>query len=252
MRLSQSTPKSKCKTAEIREHLYTLADKNYQEFQRGLVPGNNSIIGVRVPVLRKYAKELLKEQKASDLLQIVANDYYEEILLQGMLIGLQPKPDWETVVAQIKIFVPKIDNWAICDIFCGELKITKNYLEEMYTIIEEYLISEAEFARRFGVVMLLDYYIEEAYLDQLFEKFDMINLDGYYVQMAVAWAVSICLIKYYQRTLAYLEHCTLDDFTYHKALQKAIESYRLTREQKDFLRTKKRNRKKEKHGTTIF
>lgn len=228
----------------IREYLFYMADQKYQEFQSGLVPGNDLIIGVRIPVLRKYAKELLKSCKAAELLQIIADVYYEEVLLQGMVIGLQPKPEWEVVVKQIQGFVPKIDNWAVCDIFCGGLKITKQYKEEMFAVLEPYISSEAEFERRFGIVMLLSYYMEEEWLDKLFFIFERVSLEGYYVQMAVAWAVSICLVKFYQRTLVYLSGCGLDDFTYNKALQKATESYRITKEQKEHLRSLKRVKKR--------
>lgn len=232
------------KAKEIREHLFDIADAKYKEFHSGLVPGNDTIIGVRVPVLRAYAKELLKEEKAERLLEIIADGYYEEIMLQGMVIGLQPKPDYETVMQQVREFVPKIDNWAVCDIFCGGLKIAGKHKEELRPVLEEYLESGKEFERRFAVVMLLDYYIEETYLDWMFEHFDRMNREGYYVQMAVAWAVSVCLVKAYEKTCAWLAHCQLDDFTYNKALQKACESYRLDGQQKDALRKKKRKTQK--------
>lgn len=228
------------KTQAIKKHLFQLTDVKYKEFHGGLVPGCDTILGVRVPVLRQYAKELLKEERAETLLQVIDCQYYEEIMLRGMVIGLQPKPEWEVVKQQIQDFVPLINNWAICDIFCAGLKITKKQKEEVLEIILEYIESEQEYERRFAVVMLLDYYIEESYLQKLFELFDSMNREGYYVQMAVAWAISVCLVKYYEETLAYLEKCQLDDFTFNKALQKGLESYRLTPEQKNRIRNKKR------------
>ncbi len=110
----------------------------------------------------------------------------------------------------------------------------------MFKFLQKYLKSSKEFEIRFGVVMLLDYYVEEQYLDKLFEIFDSIKNTEYYVQMAVAWAISICLIKYYDQTCTYLENAILDDFTYNKAIQKAIESYRISDEKKAFLRKMKR------------
>lgn len=225
---------------EIRENLFALAEETYKEFHCGLVPGKDTIIGIRVPVLRRYAKNLLREAKAEELLKVIGNDYDEEIMLQGMIIGLQPKPDYAIVMKQIGRFVPKIDNWAVCDTFCAGLKITKKHKDEMFQFVQTYVYTREEFARRFVVVMLLSYYIEETYLDKVFAIFDNIKKEGYYVQMAVAWALSVCLVKYYDRTLDYLAKCRLDDFTYNKALQKAIESYRLTKEQKEVIRTKKR------------
>lgn len=232
-------------TADIEEHLFKISDADYKAFHSGLVPDCKTLIGVRVPVLRQYARELLKGNTAEFLLSVVGENWYEEQMLKGMLIGLQPTPQWEQVKRQIEEFVPLIDNWAVCDTFCAGLKITKKKKEEVYELIEVYIRSEKEFERRFAVVMLLDYYVEEGYLRQIFELIDGMNRDGYYVQMAVAWALSVCLVKYYEQTLSYLSGCKLEDFTYNKTLQKGIESYRLTKEQKECLRNKKERRYKD-------
>lgn len=224
---------------KIKEKLLELADPKYKEFHSGLCPGTDNIIGVRVPVLRNYAKELAKQYQINELLKQIDNQYYEEIMLQGMLIGLA-KQDFETTQKQIEEFVPKIDNWAVCDVFCAGLKVTKKKKEEMWQLIQKYLLSDQEFEIRFAVVMILDYYIEEKYLEKDFKIFDCITSQTYYVQMAVAWAISICLIKFYDKTIKYLETAKLDDFTYHKALQKAIESYRMTEEKKQVLREMKK------------
>lgn len=224
---------------EIKKELFKLADKKYKEFHGGLCPGTDNIIGVRVPVLRDYAKRLAKEYDISDLLDKIDNEYYEEIMLKGMLIGLE-KVDFETLQKHIEEFVPKIDNWAVCDVFCGGLKLTKKYKKEMWEFIQKYLKSDKEFGIRFGVVMILGYYIEEDYLESDFEIFDFINSKEYYVQMAVAWAISVCLVKFYDETIEYLKTANLDKFTYNKALQKGIESYRITDKQKEELRKMKK------------
>lgn len=224
---------------KIKKELFQLVDPKYKEFQSGLCPGTTNMIGIRVPVLRKYAKELAKEFKIKELLEKIDNQYYEEIMLQGMLIGIE-RDDLKTTQNRIEKFVPKIDNWAVCDVFCAGLKITKKYKKEMWDFFQQYLKSDKEFAIRFGVVMILDYYIEEEYLEKCFETFNNITSQDYYVQMAVAWAISICLIKFYAQTIQYLETADLDKFTYNKALQKAIESYRITDEQKDVLRSIKK------------
>lgn len=224
---------------KIKEKLFELADQKYKEFHGGLCPRTNNIIGVRVPVLRNYAKELAKKYRTEELLKQIDNQYYEEIMLQGMLIGLA-KEDFKNIQKQIEDFVPKIDNWAVCDVFCAGLKITKNHKEEMWNLIQKYLKSKKEFEIRFGVVMILDYYIETEYLEKDFQIFNSITSQDYYVQMAVAWALSICLIKFYNETMKYLKTADLDKFTYNKALQKAIESYRITDKQKDVLRSMKK------------
>lgn len=225
---------------EIKKELQNLADTKYKEFHKGLCPGTENIIGVRVPVLREYAKKLSKKYEIDDLLENIDDEYYEEIMLQGMLIGLKKDKEISYILADIEKFVPKIDNWAICDTFCAGLKITKKNLDKMWEFLQKYVKSSKEFEIRFGVVMILDYYITESYLDRNFKVFDSIKSDKYYVQMALAWAVSICLIKFYDKTIEYLNKCKLDKFTYNKALQKAIESYRITNEQKEELRNMKK------------
>lgn len=223
---------------KIKEKLFELSDQKYKEFHSGLCPGTDNIIGVRVPVLRNYAKELAKKYNIEELLQEIDNQYYEEIMLQGMLIGLE-KQDFNTLQKQIRQFVPKIDNWAICDVFCAGIKQTKKHKKEMWNFLQKYLKSNKEFEIRFGIVMILDYYIEEEYLKKIFDIFDDTTSDAYYVQMAVAWAISICLIRFYNETIKYLRIAKLDKFTYNKALQKAIESYRITKEQKEELKNMK-------------
>ena len=226
---------------EITRNLREKADIKYKEFHSGLCPDTNNILGIRVPVLRQYAKELLRKYDYEFLLQNIDNKYYEEIMLQGMIIGLSKEKDFEKIEKYIIEFIPKIDNWAVCDTFCAGLKITKKYKKGMWELIDKYLKSEKEFELRFGIVMILDFYIEENYLQEDFKIFENINSKDYYVQMAVAWAISICLIKYYDETLLFLKDKKekFDKFTYNKALQKGIESFRLTKEQKETLRKMK-------------
>ena len=225
---------------EIKRELQDLADTKYKEFHKGLCPGTENIIGVRVPVLRKYAQKLSKKYRMEDLLENIDDEYYEEIMLQGMLIGLEKDKNLEKILKDIEKFVPKIDNWAVCDTFCAGLKITKKNLDKMWAFLQKYIKSNKEFEVRFGVVMILDYYITEKYIDKDLKIFETIKVEKYYVQMAVAWAISICLIKFYDETITYLKNSKIDKFTYNKALQKAIESYRITDEQKIALRKMKK------------
>ena len=225
----------------IKEKLHSLSDNKYKEFHGGLCPGTNNIIGVRVPILRAYAKELAKQYEIKELLEEIDDEFYEEIMLKGMLIGLS-KESFEVVKEYIQNFVPKIDNWAVCDVFCGGLKMTKKYKAEMWEFIQKYLDSDAEFDIRFGVVIILSYYIDEDYIEQDFKVFNSVKSQDYYVKMAVAWAISVCLIKFYDETMVYLrDTAELDKFTYNKAIQKAIESYRINDEQKQCLRKMKRD-----------
>ena len=227
---------------KIKKELKQLADEKYKEFHKGLCPGTENILGIRVPILRDYARKLSKEYEIHELLNNIDDEYYEEIMLQGMLIGLEKEKDKdiENILKDIEEFVPKIDNWAVCDVFCAGLKITKKHLKEMWDFLQKYVISDKEFEIRFGVVMILDYYITEEYLGKNFAIFNHIKSNQYYVQMAVAWAISICLIKFYDKTIEYLEQAKIDKFTYNKAIQKAIESYRISDEQKTELRKMKK------------
>ncbi|MBQ2938641.1 MAG: DNA alkylation repair protein [Clostridia bacterium] len=225
---------------EIKQKLIELSDEKYKEFHRGLCPGTENIIGVRVPVLRNYAKEIFDRKTWKQTIEQIDDEYYEEIMLQGMLIGQAKNEDIKTILKYVKRYIPKIDNWAICDVFCAGLKITKKYKSEMWDFIQKCLKSNKEFEIRFAVVMILDYYIEKDYLQKDFKVFDNIKHDGYYVKMAVAWAISVGLIKFYDETIKYLEIADLDNWTYNKAIQKAIESYRVSDERKADLRKMKK------------
>ena len=223
---------------KIREKIFELADEKYKEFHSGLCPNINNIVGVRVPVLRNYAKELAK----GDFRNYLANakdEYYEEVLLQGMVIGLA-KMELKRRLEYIDKFVPKIDNWAICDVFCAGLKFVNKNKEEVWNFIQKYLKSNNEFEIRFGVVIMLDFYITEAYIDKVLKMLNEIKHEGYYVKMAVAWAISICYIKFPKETFKLLKENKLDDFTFNKALQKIIESYRVSDEDKRKIRAMKR------------
>ncbi len=228
----------------IEKDLFELQDKEYREFQIKLCPGVNNIIGVRLPELRKYAKKISKTVKVAD----VPTKYYEEIMVKGMLIGLEKDLNFE----QIENFIPLINNWAVCDTFCNGLKKIKNNKEQMWEFIQKYLKSEKEFEVRFAVDIILQYYIDANYIDKVLKILSKINHKGYYAQMAVAWAYSICFVKFYDKTKEHFEkdlaknskqnndrQIKIDKFTYNKSIQKAIESYRLSKEQKDELRNLK-------------
>lgn len=225
---------------QVKQKLQQLSDAKYKEFHSNLCQNTKQpILGVRVPILRQYAKELFQTHTLEELEQI-EEDYYEEIMLKGMIIGLQNKSDFKSIVNQIKKFVPKIDNWAVCDTFCAGLKITKKYKKEMFEFVKTYLNSNKEFELRFAIVMLLDYYIDEEHINEVLDICNNVKHDGYYVKMAVAWAVSVCLMKYYDLTVEFLKNSDLDDFTYNKSLQKAIESFRICESKKLELREMKK------------
>lgn len=226
------------KKEEIREELINLADEKYKKFHSNLCPGVENILGVRLPILRKISKDLSKNNYKNYL----NNDsikYYEEIMIEGLIIGYI-KVDNETRFKYIRNFVPKINNWAVCDSFCNNLKFTKKNMSEVWDFILPYTSSKNEFDVRFAVVMMLNFYIVDNYIDNVLSVLNDIHHDGYYVKMAVAWAVSFAYIHLPDKTLSFLKNNNLDDFTYNKSLQKIIESNRVSKEYKDLMRSMKK------------
>lgn len=228
----------------VREELLGMADSKYREFQLKLLPGTDNFIGVRLPKLRRLAKNIIRENGTGYLESALINnskdEWFEEIMLQGMMIGYM-KEDISDIFSYAERFVPKIQNWSVCDSFCSGFKHAVSYREEVWIWLKKYLKSEQEFEARFGIVMLLNYYVDSVYIDYLFPIFDTIQAKGYYAKMAVAWAVSICYIKYPAETMHYLCNNRLDDFTYNKALQKIMESNCVSKYDKENIRRMKRN-----------
>ncbi|MEW9077433.1 DNA alkylation repair protein [Terrisporobacter glycolicus] len=229
------------KKEEIRQELIKLADDKYRSFHSNLCPGVENILGVRLPLLRKIAKNLSKEEDYYNYLNN-NNDtkYYEEIMIEGLIIGYL-KTDNKNRFNYIRNFIPKIDNWAICDSFCNNLKFTKKNINEVWNFILPYTSSQNEFDIRFALVMMLNFYIIEDYIDDVLNTLNNIHHDGYYVKMAIAWAVSYAYIDFPEKTLTFLKNNNLDNFTYNKSLQKIIESTRVSKEDKDLMRSLKKN-----------
>lgn len=220
---------------EVKEELKKLSDKKYKEFHSSLCPNVDGIIGVRVPILRSYAKELMSKYSYEEL-ETIDDFYYEELVIKGMIIGFKKYDDISQVFKDIEKYVPKINSWAVCDTFCAGLKNTKKNQKEMWIFLQKYINSKEEYEVRFAVVMMLDYYINDEYIDEVLKILQSIKLKKYYVQMAVAWALSIAFIKYYDKTLNVLINGEFDDFTYNKAIQKAVESYRIDDNKKNYLK----------------
>ena len=224
----------------LRERLFGLADPRYRDFSASLTPGAGRMIGVRLPQLRAIAREIARGEWRG-WLAAADDEYFEERMLQGLVIGYAACPPDEKL-RHVARFVPRIDNWALCDCFCWRLK--KAEREPMRRFILPLFRSAAEFEVRFAVVMALSNFVEADYLDPLLELLGSVRHEGYYARMGVAWAVSVCFVKFPERTREWLETaCPLDDWTYNKALQKIIESLRVTPETKAAVRAlKRRNR----------
>lgn len=225
----------------VRARLESLADPGHKAFHAKLLPGvaEETLLGVRTPDLRRLAKEIARGDYAR-YLRDAAGDTHEEIMLQGMVIGCAKAP-LEALLPHIAAHVKKISNWSLCDTFCAGLKLPKTYPEEMWRFITPYLRRKEEYPLRFGIVMLLFYYADEAHMDRVLSMLDAITHEAYYVRMAVAWALSMCYVAMPERVLAYLRgESGLDIWTFNKALQKIMESLQVTEAEKAVIRQMKR------------
>lgn len=220
---------------KIKQRILNEAEKDYKKFTAALIPNINNVLGVRLPVLRNLAKDVYKNEDWHEFLQCEDCEFMEEIMLQGMVIGLI-KDDPEKILKYVKNFVPKINNWAVCDCFCSGLKFVKNNKELVWNFIQPYFKSQNEYDIRFAFVMLLDHFICDEYIDEIFKLVDEFKDDRYYAKMAVAWALSICFIKYEEKTFNYLKKSKLEKWTYNKSLQKIRESLRVSKETKEILK----------------
>jgi 3-methyladenine DNA glycosylase AlkD len=210
----------------LREELFKNQDLKYKSFQSKLIPNINSdkILGVRIPVLRKIAKQVYNES--------VENlcEYYEEQIVYGLTIGLK-KCDTQQHINDIKSFVPLIDNWATCDICSSSFKFINKDKDNYYDFIISY-IGKSEFETRFAVVMLMSYYLDDKYIDDVLDILKSINSDYYYVNMAVAWALSVAFVKYENKTFEIIKSKSLSKDVQNKTIQKIKDSLRVDKETK--------------------
>ncbi|WP_418990687.1 DNA alkylation repair protein [Alistipes sp.] len=219
----------------LREQLIELADPGYRNFVCPLMPGVSDVLGVRLPQLRRLAREIARGEWRA-----FAEDEggcFEERMLRGMVIGCVRVPVAEKLELVAR-FVPQIDNWSVCDSFCWTLRRAER--EPMWHFIQPYFHARAEYDVRFAVVTALRNFIDEEHLEALLTAFDAIRHEGYYARMAVAWAVSMAFVRFPERTLEWLGGCRLDDWTYDKSRQKIVESLRVDDRAKQTVRAMKR------------
>lgn len=220
----------------LREQLLELADPRYRDFSASLTPGAGKMMGVRLPQLRAIAREIARGDWRG-WLAAAEEEYFEERMLQGLVIGYaRCAPDEK--LRHVARFVPKIDNWAVCDCFCWRLRSTER--EPMWRFIQPYFRSEHEYEVRFAAVMALGNFIDEEHLETLLGQLDGVRHEGYYARMAVAWALSMCFVKFPLRTYDYLREATLDDWTFNKTIQKIVESRRVSADSKTLIRLLRR------------
>ena len=220
----------------ITDGLFALKDENYRRFHAKLIPDIpiDNIIGVRTPVLRKYAKEVAKLPEANIFLESLPHIHYEENDLHGALLSLLYPKDIIAFMEQLERFLPYVDNWATCDMLSP--KIFKKHLPYVYERVQKWLQSDAVYTIRFGIVTLLGFYLDNAFEPEMLQLVANVRSEEYYVNMAVAWYFSMALVKQYDATLPYIQNRVLEPWTHNKSIQKAIESRRIPQETKAYLR----------------
>lgn len=219
----------------IQSRLYALEDLKYKEFQCKLMPtvAPEQVIGVRTPELRKLAKELFKESETAEFLNTLPHQYYDENNLHGFLV--EQIKDYNTVVAAIDAFLPYVDNWATCDLMSP--KVFKKHRLELLKEIHRWMASERTYTIRFGIGMLMAHFLDEDFAPDHLVWAAGIHSEEYYVNMMIAWYFATALAKQWDAVIPYIEQHRLDKWVHNKAIQKAVESYRITDEQKGYLRT---------------
>lgn len=219
----------------VRSELDRLRDEKYRKFNESLIPGaEGTSYGVRLPQLRGIAKEIIRGDWGQFLAETRGSSIYEIIMLRGLVIATVPC-DFDRRLQMLTDFVPEIQNWAVCDCVTASIKSAKKHLPETWEFLQPYLLSREEFPLRFAVVMLMDYFITEEYIDRVLDIYRNLRHDAYYVNMAIAWALSVCFVKFRAKTLALLQEQVLSPWVQNKAIQKCRESRRVSAEDKELL-----------------
>ena len=221
----------------IREQLFELKDEKYKDFHKKLIPtvDEDTVIGIRTPVLRKFAKELSASPEAETFIKALPHQYYEENNLHGFLI--EREKDYDKCISLLDEFLPYVDNWATCDLISP--KVFAKHKGELIEKIKEWMASDRTYTIRFGMEMLMTHYLDEDFKPEYLDIVASVRSEEYYVNMMIAWVFATALAKQYEASLPYIENQRMDRWTHNKTIQKAIESYRVSAEQKQYLRSLK-------------
>ncbi len=222
------------KTKEIEKQLFDLQDKKYRDMQKKIITNisPDSIIGVRTPELRKLAKQISKEEDTAEFLDELPHRYFDENQLHAFVVS--EMKDCEKCMKRLEDFLPYVDNWATCDQMSP--KIFKKHRQELMDKIKTWIASEETYTVRFGVGMLMEHFLDDDFDTAFPEMVSKLRSEEYYVNMMIAWYFATALAKQYDVILPYIENKRLDTWTHNKAIQKSVESYRITPEQKEYLK----------------
>lgn len=219
---------------EIRNELFKMQDVAYRDFNSKLIPtvDKSLFIGVRTPELRKYAKQLAKREDIEEFLHLLPHKYFDENQLHAFIVS--EIKDFNSCVDKVNEFLPYIDNWATCDQLSP--KVFKKHHKELINYIEIWLKSDKVYTVRFGIGMLMEHFLDEDFDISYLETVSNIRSDEYYVNMMIAWYFATALAKRYENIIPFIENRRLDIWTHNKAIQKAVESYRISTERKTYLK----------------
>ena len=219
---------------EIRAELFKMQDMNYRDFNSKLIPtvDKSLFIGVRTPELRKYAKQLAKREDIEEFLHSLPHKYFDENQLHAFIVS--EIKDFKSCVDKVNEFLPYIDNWATCDQLSP--KVFKKHHKELIAYIKEWLESDKVYTLRFGIGMLMEHFLDEDFDIIYPETVSNIRSDEYYVNMMIAWYFATALAKRYESVLTFIENRSLEIWTHNKAIQKAVESYRISTDRKTYLK----------------
>ena len=222
---------------EIRKRLFELQDEKYRDFQVKLIPTADpcSVIGVRTPELRAFSKELVKRDDISEFLEDLPHRYFDENQLHAFI--LSSMKDHDRCMSGVNAFLPYVDNWATCDQMSP--KIFKKNRDDLLKNIKKWIRSKHEYTVRFAVGMLMEHFLDEDFDPKYPEMVSKVKSDEYYIKMMVAWYFATALAKQYPAVIPYIEDKRLEEWTHNKAIQKSVESYRITPEQKEYLKSLK-------------
>ena len=219
---------------KIRNELVSMGEEKYRDFSASLMPSVNkeTVIGIRIPILRKYANKL---ESYEDFLKDLPHRFFEENNLHAFLI--EKEKDFELCIKKLDVFLPFVDNWATCDSM--KPPVLKKHPDKLYKSIKLWLESKCVYKVRYGINLLMTYYLDDNFNNEHFEIVWSIKTDEYYINMMRAWYFATALAKRYSMAVRVLEEKKLDLWTHNKTIQKAVESRRITQEQKNYLRTLK-------------
>ncbi|MCR5672683.1 MAG: DNA alkylation repair protein [Lachnospiraceae bacterium] len=221
-------------TEEIREELFKLQDKKYRDFQAKLIPNRDpeTVIGTRTPALRKYAKQLVKRDDIEEFLHELPHGYFDEDQLHAFIVS--EMKDYERCMEETCRFLPYVDNWATCDQMSP--KVFKKHKEAVLDHVKEWIGSDKTYTVRFAIGMLMEHFLDDDFDIAYPEMVAKVRSDEYYINMMIAWYFATALAKQYDAVLPFIEDHKLDKWTHNKAIQKSRESYRITGEQKEYLK----------------